>query len=81
MIRSASPELAKTAAASTQDKDVRSRIKTSGNIEAAKIVGEVIAAKLKDKGVEVVRFDRGGFLYHGRIKAVADAARQKGLKF
>ena len=52
-----------------------------GNIEAAKKVGELIAQRAKDKGVEIVVFDRGGYLYHGRVKALADAAREGGLKF
>ena len=53
----------------------------TGNIQAAKKVGEMIAARLKEKGLETVVFDRGGYLYHGRVKAVADAARAAGLKF
>ena len=69
------------ASASTQDKEVRSRVKYGGNTAAAKVVGEVIAQRLKEKGVLSVKFDRGGYLYHGRIKAVADAAREQGLKF
>ena len=51
------------------------------NVAAAKEVGQLIAARAKQKGVEAVVFDRGGFLYHGRIKALADAARESGLKF
>ncbi|MCL2563459.1 MAG: 50S ribosomal protein L18 [Oscillospiraceae bacterium] len=54
---------------------------TGGNIEAAKKVGEAIAARAKEKGVEVVVFDRGGYLYHGRVKALAEAAREAGLQF
>ncbi|MBI3448476.1 MAG: 50S ribosomal protein L18 [Acidobacteria bacterium] len=69
------------AAASTLDAEVKSRIKNGGNIAAAKIVGEVIAARLTEKGVPTVTFDRGGYQYHGRIKAIADSARAKGLKF
>ncbi len=53
----------------------------TGNIQAATKVGELIAARLKEKGMEAVVFDRGGYLYHGRVKAVADAARAAGLKF
>ena len=53
----------------------------TGNIQAAKKVGELIATRLKEKGLETVVFDRGGYLYHGRVKAVADAARAAGLKF
>jgi len=53
----------------------------TGNVEAAKKVGTLIAERLKEKGLEKVVFDRGGYLYHGRVKAVADAARAAGLKF
>jgi large subunit ribosomal protein L18 len=67
--------------ASTLDADVKGSLKRGGNVDAAKAVGGVIAAKLKDKGIENVVFDRGGYLYHGRIKALADAAREAGLKF
>ncbi len=52
-----------------------------GNVEGAKAIGQTIAARLKDKGVTRVVFDRNGFLYHGRVKAVADAAREAGLEF
>ncbi len=52
-----------------------------GNIDAAKKVGQLIAQRAKDKGVETVVFDRGGYLYHGRVQALADAARESGLKF
>jgi len=69
------------ASASTLDKEVRGRIKSGGNIAAAKVVGEFIALRLKEKGLAEVTFDRGGYLYHGRVKAVAEAARQHGLKF
>jgi len=55
--------------------------KSGGNLAAARAVGALIAARLKEKGLEEVVFDRGGYPYHGRIKAVADAAREKGLKF
>lgn len=55
--------------------------KKSGNCEAAKAVGEMIAERAKSKGIGKVVFDRNGFLYHGRVRALADAARQKGLKF
>jgi len=67
--------------ASTLDKDLKGRVKHGGNVEAAKAVGSAIAGKLKDKGIAVVVFDRGGYLYHGRVKALADAAREAGLKF
>jgi large subunit ribosomal protein L18 len=69
------------AAASTLEKDVRSGAKTGANIEAAKAVGKRIAERAREKGVERVVFDRGGYLFHGRVKALADAAREGGLKF
>ena len=55
--------------------------KTGGNVEAAKMVGTLIAERGKEKGIKKVVFDRGGYLYHGRIKALADAAREAGLEF
>ena len=69
------------AAASTLEKDVRKGIKGSGNVAAAEIVGARIAEKAKSAGVDTVAFDRSGFRYHGRVKALADAAREAGLKF
>jgi large subunit ribosomal protein L18 len=69
------------AAASSIDKELKGKIKSGGNIEAAKTVGELIAKKTLDKGINQIVFDRGGYLYHGRIKALADAAREGGLKF
>ena len=69
------------ASASTNDKDLREKVKVGGNIEAAKVVGEAIAQKAKKAGIECVVFDRGGFLYHGRVAALADAAREAGLMF
>ena len=69
------------ASASSNDKDMREQLKHGGNIEAAKVVGAAIAKKAKAKGIECVVFDRGGFLYHGRIAALADAAREAGLMF
>jgi large subunit ribosomal protein L18 len=68
-------------AASTVDKDLREKKKTGANVAAAKAVGALIATRAKEKGIEAVVFDRGGFQYHGRIKALADAAREAGLKF
>jgi large subunit ribosomal protein L18 len=61
--------------------DVRKQLPNGGNIEAAKVVGKLIAERAKAKGVADVAFDRSGFKYHGRIKALADAARENGLKF
>ena len=69
------------ASASSNDKDLREELKHGGNIEAAKVVGAAIAKKAKAKGIECVVFDRGGFLYHGRVAALADAAREAGLMF
>ena len=69
------------ASASTLDKDLRDQVKNGANIEAAKLIGTTIAKKAKEAGIECVVFDRGGFLYHGRIAALADAAREGGLFF
>jgi large subunit ribosomal protein L18 len=66
------------AAASTVEKEL---IKSVSNIEGAKVVGQLIAKRAQAKGVKVVVFDRGGYLYHGKIKALADAAREAGLQF
>jgi len=60
---------------------VTAKLKTGGNIAAAKEVGKLIAEKAQEKGIKKVVFDRGGYLYHGRIKALADAAREAGLDF
>lgn len=69
------------AAASTLEPELRARLKYGGNIEAAKEVGKRIAEKAKAAGVTRVAFDRSGFKYHGRIKALAEAAREAGLQF
>ena len=69
------------AAASTIDKELKAKAKTGGNIESAKLVGELIAKRAKKKGVVKVVFDRGGYQYHGRVKSLADAAREAGLEF
>lgn len=68
-------------AASTLDKDIKGQIKSGGNIDAAKAVGELIGKRAVEKGIEFVVFDRGGFKYHGRVAALADGARSAGLKF
>ena len=70
-------------AASSLDADFKSdaKLKRGSNVAAAKKVGQLIATRAKDKGIEAVVFDRGGFQYHGRVKALADAARESGLKF
>lgn len=69
------------ATASTVNKDLRSSLANGGNVAAATAVGKAIAEKAKAAGVESVAFDRSGFKYHGRVKALADAARESGLKF
>ncbi len=69
------------ASASTLQKDVAAGLKNTGNVEAAKAVGRAIAERAKAKGVTQVAFDRSGFKYHGRIKALAEAAREAGLEF
>ena len=69
------------AAASSLDKEVRKQLKGGGNVAAAKVVGKAIAERALAAGVTAVVFDRGGYKYHGRIKALADAARETGLKF
>lgn len=69
------------ASASTLDKDVRDTLKTGANTAAAAVVGKLIAERAKAAGVSAVIFDRGQFLFHGRIKALADAAREGGLDF
>ena len=69
------------ASASTLEKDVRKGTKGTGNSEAAAIVGARIAEKAKAAGIDTVAFDRSGFRYHGRVKALADAAREHGLQF
>lgn len=66
-------------ASSTLDKDIE--IEQKNNVEAAKVIGEKIAKKALDKGITTVVFDRGGYIYHGKVKALADAAREAGLIF
>ena len=68
-------------AASTVQADVNKGLKTTGNVEAAIAVGKVIAEKAKAAGITGVAFDRSGFKYHGRVKALADSARENGLEF
>lgn len=69
------------AAASTVEADLRKQLPNGGNVEAAKAVGKLIAERAKAKGVTELAFDRAGFKYHGRVKALAEAAREHGLKF
>ena len=68
-------------AASTLDKDVKDKLEKTNNVEAAKLLGTVVAKKALDKGIKEVVFDRGGFIYHGKVAALADAAREAGLQF
>ena len=72
---------ATVAAASTLDKELKGKLKTGANLDAAKEVGKLIASRATAKGIKAVVFDRGGYKYHGRIKALADAAREGGLAF
>lgn len=67
--------------ASSCDSEIRKTLKTGGNIAAAKVVGKALAERAKAAGISRVVFDRGGYIYHGRIKALADAARENGLTF
>jgi large subunit ribosomal protein L18 len=69
------------AAASSLEKTLRDGGKTGADVDAAKAVGKLVAERALEKGIEAVVFDRGSYLYHGRIKALADAAREGGLKF
>jgi len=69
------------AAASTVDADLRKGVKSTSGSAAAAAVGKTIAARARERGIEAVVFDRGGFPYHGRVKAMAEAAREAGLKF
>ncbi|OGT46723.1 MAG: 50S ribosomal protein L18 [Gammaproteobacteria bacterium RIFCSPHIGHO2_12_FULL_41_20] len=67
--------------ASTLDKELKTTLSTTGNVEAAKAVGKLVAARALQAGIKQVAFDRSGFRYHGRVKALADAAREGGLEF
>lgn len=69
------------ASASTIEAEVRSQLPNGGNVKAAELVGRLIAERAKAQGIETVAFDRAGFHYHGRVKALAEAARAGGLKF
>ena len=69
------------AAASSLEPEVRKELANGGNTAAAAVIGKLIAERAKSAGIEQVAFDRGGFQYHGRVKALADAAREAGLKF
>jgi large subunit ribosomal protein L18 len=67
--------------ASSIDSEIKGKLKTGGNVEAAKMVGELVGKRAIEKGIESVVFDRGGYRYHGRVAALADGARAAGLKF
>jgi len=69
------------AAASSLEKAIREGRKTGANVDAAKVVGKTLAERAAAKGIKEVVFDRGSYLYHGRVKALADAARESGLSF
>ena len=69
------------ASASTAEKEMRTKLANGGNKSAAAVIGQRIAEKAKQLGIEAVAFDRSGYKYHGRVKALADAAREAGLKF
>jgi len=69
------------ASASSLEPEVRKELSNGGNIGAATVIGKLIAERAKTAGIEQVAFDRGGFQYHGRVKALAEAAREAGLKF
>lgn len=68
-------------AASTLDKEIKDQNQATGNKDAAKLVGELVARRALEKGIKTVTFDRGGHIYHGRIKALAEGARETGLEF
>ncbi len=67
--------------ASTIDPEVKGKVKSGGNIDSAKAVGELVARRALEKGIKKVVFDRGGFQYHGRVQSLAEAAREAGLEF
>ncbi len=69
------------ASASSLDKEMRKQLKGGGNVAAAKVVGKAIAERARAAGLELVVFDRGGYKYHGRVQALAESAREAGLKF
>ncbi|MCT4612761.1 MAG: 50S ribosomal protein L18 [Clostridia bacterium] len=68
-------------AASTMEKEINAKLENTSNKEAAALVGEMVAKKAVEKGIEEVVFDRGGYVYHGKVEALANAARENGLKF
>jgi len=68
-------------AVSSLDKEIKDQVKTTGNKEAAQLVGKLVAQKALAKGISTVTFDRGGYIYHGRVQALAESARENGLNF
>jgi len=68
-------------AASSLDKEIKDQVSATGNAEAAKLVGQLVGKRALEKGIDTVTFDRGGNIYHGRIQALAEGAREAGLKF
>ena len=68
-------------AADSRAPELREQLRTGGNVAAAKVVGELVARKAKERGISQAVFDRGGYQYHGRVKALAEAARAAGLQF
>ena len=68
-------------AASTVEKDVKAQLSKTNDVEAAKVLGGIIAKRAMDKGINTVVFDRGGYIYHGKVAALAEAAREAGLQF
>ena len=68
-------------AASTVEKDVKAQLSRTDDVEAARVLGGIIAKRALDKGIESVVFDRGGYIYHGKVAALAEAAREAGLQF
>ena len=69
------------ASASTLEKDIKSALKATDNVDAAAYIGDVVAKRAMEKGIKAVVFDRGGYIYHGKVAALADAARKAGLEF
>ncbi|MCT4594507.1 MAG: 50S ribosomal protein L18 [Anaeromicrobium sp.] len=69
------------ASASTLDKEIKEKVANASNKEAAKLVGELVAKRAIEKGIKEVVFDRGGYIYHGRVKELAEGAREAGLQF
>ena len=69
------------ASASTLEKELAVKLKSTSNMDAAKLIGEVVAKRAVEKGIKAVVFDRSGYIYHGKVKMIADTARENGLEF